>query len=84
MSWEEHKRSRAEMLLEMRTGRRSVQFTLGGMMDFAELQEQKAKLAELAGGEDWAEGLLSFLDFVQDTACHELGTFVVFGRESEG
>jgi hypothetical protein len=49
--------------------------------DWAELRRQKAALAQYSG-EDWAEGLLAFLDAVQDAA--EAEGYPAFGPEESG
>jgi len=49
--------------------------------DWAELRRQKQALAQYSG-EDWAEGLLAFLDAVQDAADAE--GYPAFSPEESG
>jgi hypothetical protein len=66
-----------------RTGEKAVSFGLVGIIDFEELQAQKAWLSQFDGTCDAATGLLSFLDFIQDSASAELGPEVVWGEKSD-
>jgi hypothetical protein len=53
------------------------EFTIdGGRIDWKELSTQKEQLF-LHGGEDWAEGLINLIDYIQD-AAEEQGQPVVW------
>lgn len=53
-------------------------------IDWAQLRRCKRKLARFQG-EEWAEGLLSLIDHIQDEAAEALGHDAVFkaGKEQE-